>query len=109
MAVLVEERGGTEHEIVAAWLHDVIEDTTVTAEDLIAHGIPADIVGTVEVLTRPKYEAYNGYIGRVLLDPRAIPVKVADLLDHVRPGGRCPETLRPKYEKALGRIWNVGI
>jgi len=34
VAKLVEDSGGTEEEIVAAWLHDTVEDTEVTMEDI---------------------------------------------------------------------------
>lgn len=34
VAALVEGFGGTEEEIAAAWLHDVVEDTNVTIEDI---------------------------------------------------------------------------
>lgn len=103
---LTRERGDlSEHTGAAAFLHDVLEDTTVTVTDLLAHGIPAEIVETVVVLTHLKCETYTTYVERIKTHAPAIPVKEADLIDHIRPGGGCPASLRPRYEKALGKLW----
>jgi hypothetical protein len=84
-----------------AWLHDVIEDSPNTADDLIARGMPMRIVAAVALLTRhERTETYADYIQNIKArgDPLAIAVKLADLKDHFRPN--CPARLRPRYEKA---------
>jgi (p)ppGpp synthase/HD superfamily hydrolase len=86
-----------------AWLHDVIEDTTITEGDLIGYGFPNYVVNGVLVLTRGN-ETYEEYIGivREQGSASARQVKLADLRDHLQPN--CPERLRPRYEKALAAL-----
>lgn len=94
------------------WLHDVLEDTAMTAADLRAAGIPARVIEAVELLTRPPKGApdrgtYADYIAGLLRatdNPLALKVKLADLRDHLNP--HCPERLRPRYERALEALRN---
>lgn len=67
-----------------ALLHDVIEDTEITA-DMLRLLIDDDIVDSVEILTRTADETYAEYIRRIQdsHDFDAIMVKRIDLLDHL--------------------------
>jgi (p)ppGpp synthase/HD superfamily hydrolase len=67
-----------------AILHDVIEDTDITLEDLRAAGYPEHVVVAVDALTkRPESgETYPQYIRRVKQNPLAVQVKIADLRDN---------------------------
>jgi (p)ppGpp synthase/HD superfamily hydrolase len=88
------------------WLHDLFEDTAVTADDLRALAISSDVIDAVEVLTRGR-ESYTHYILRVRAssNARAIRVKIADLRDHVREGGPAlPESLLARYRYALALL-----
>jgi (p)ppGpp synthase/HD superfamily hydrolase len=89
----------------AAWLHDVIEDTEVTAEDLLKEGIPDNVVGLVKILTRGEHERYVDYIRRILTDPDARAVKREDLLDNMQ--SLSEGSLRDKYELSLFILDNV--
>jgi (p)ppGpp synthase/HD superfamily hydrolase len=97
------------HEPVTAvaWLHDVIEDSDLTAEDLLERGVSAAVVDAVCVLTRDDREAYTDYVERVRgsRNALAIAVKVADLRDHLRPSS--PPEKRGRYERALARLGEV--
>lgn len=62
-----------------ALLHDVIEDTTMTAKDLRGAGFPDEIVDTVVLLTRETGTLYADYIRKLSVDPIARKVKRADL------------------------------
>lgn len=66
-------------EFVTALLHDVLEDSSYTAEDLRAAGIPENIIRALELLTHRKDEPYLDYVRRVGTDPLARAVKLADL------------------------------
>lgn len=70
----------TDDEKVAAYLHDVLEDTSVTAADLAAQGIPQRIIDALEALTHKPGENYFDYIERAKSNPIARAVKIKDLI-----------------------------
>ena len=67
---------------MVAVLHDVVEDTDVTLEQLQAEGFPASVLEAVEALTKRDGEDYEGFIGRVAPNAVAREVKLADLRDN---------------------------
>lgn len=73
------EQMSTEEETAVALLHDVIEDSCVTADELISKGIPACVTEAVVLLTKPLDEDYPDYVRRVAENPLAKKVKLADL------------------------------
>ena len=68
---------------IVAVLHDVVEDTAVTLDDLRAIGFAPLIVETVEHLTRRAGEPYEAFIERIRPHPLARKVKLADLRDNL--------------------------
>lgn len=74
------ERMKDEDSVCVALLHDVLEETSCTAEQLATYGFDDNIVQAVVALTRNKDEAYLKYISRVAENDLAKKVKVADLL-----------------------------
>ncbi|MBP2319728.1 (p)ppGpp synthase/HD superfamily hydrolase [Kibdelosporangium banguiense] len=99
------------HAQMAAVLHDVIEDTDVTAEDLRAAGCPEPVIVSVVALSKAPGEAMLSYLRRVSADSVAIMVKRADIADNsdpVRMAALDQETqnrLREKYAEAI-RVLN---
>ena len=73
------------HERMAAVLHDVIEDTPVTAADLRAAGCPEPVVVAVVALSKTEGEAQEDYLARVAANPMAKAVKFADIADNSSP------------------------
>lgn len=71
--------------IAAALLHDVLEDTDLTRDDLISAGIPADVVDVVDAVTKRMGEPPEEYFARVRSDSRAVAVKRADIEDNTDP------------------------
>lgn len=74
-----------------AWLHDVLEDTSITSNILRELGIPNQIINSVELLTKEKGTPYMEYINFISLDPIASEVKFYDLKhnsDLSRTGGQ---------------------
>lgn len=62
-----------------AYLHDVLEDTSTTKQDLLNAGIPEEVVTAVETMTKTAGVPYEEYIIRVKANPLARIVKIADM------------------------------
>lgn len=62
-----------------AWLHDVVEDTSITFDDLRAAGIASEVIDHLRLLTHDKSVPYMEYIAALKGDPVAREVKLADL------------------------------
>lgn len=62
-----------------AYLHDIIEDTNITASDLYKKGIPSDVVEAVVAMTHLNGEDYFEYINRLKKNKLAKEVKLVDL------------------------------
>ncbi|MGB3187522.1 MAG: HD domain-containing protein [Ornithinimicrobium sp.] len=94
---------------IVAWLHDVVEDTTVTLDEL-AQDFPPFIVAAVDAISRRIDEAPNDYYRRVRANPLARAVKLADIADNSDPRRRAAldhptqERLNAKYKHALERL-----
>ena len=69
--------------ICVALLHDVLEDTNVTAHDLLAAGIDEDIVAAVQILTKHPSRSYDEYLKLVKFNNLACHVKIADMLSNL--------------------------
>ncbi|HJE20752.1 MAG TPA: HD domain-containing protein [Bifidobacterium pullorum] len=50
---------------IAGWLHDLLEDTDTTADELLALGFPAEIVAAVQLDTRRPGDSYMDYVRRI--------------------------------------------
>ena len=85
-----------------ALLHDIIEDTVVTVQDLMNMGFSSSVVHSVVVLTRVASETYQEYIERVKTsdDGVSILVKLADLDDHLEDTSAISESLIQRYREA---------
>ena len=93
---------------IVALLHDAVEDTDLTLDDL-AHDFPPAVIDALRLLTHKPGTSYDDYIRALRDDPIAATVKRADLL-HNSDESRlalCPisdaekNRLRQKYQKAL--------
>jgi guanosine-3',5'-bis(diphosphate) 3'-pyrophosphohydrolase len=68
----------------AAYLHDVVEDCPGwTLARLGEEGMPADVIAAVDALTKRAGEDNEAYLARVLANPLAVRVKIADLRDNM--------------------------
>lgn len=89
---------GEEYE-AAAYLHDVVEDSAITLEDL-ALWFPPVVAEAVDALThRGGEETYMEYVARAGRNTIAREVKIADMRDNLRPGGK--ESLYRRYRGGL--------
>ena len=95
-----------EYTTCVALLHDTVEDTDITLEELAAI-FPKEIVDAVVLMTHRKGEPYLEYVARIKENPIAKAVKLADLRhnsDESRLENASEEILayyREKYKKAF--------
>lgn len=82
-----------------AWLHDVIEDTDVSAEELRRRGMPEEVIAGVQALTNKGDIGYERYLAGIKASPLAKKVKVADMLANL--GDSPTERQIVKYAKGL--------
>jgi (p)ppGpp synthase/HD superfamily hydrolase len=76
--------GRTEAEKIVGALHDVVEDTDWTFDDLRREGFSEAILTAVECLTKKSDdEDYDAFTARVKTNPLAIRVKLHDLTDNM--------------------------
>jgi (p)ppGpp synthase/HD superfamily hydrolase len=68
---------------IVALLHDVVEDTPVTFEQLEGEGFSAVVLCALRLLTHAKEVPYEDYIQSLICNPIAVEVKVADLEDNM--------------------------
>jgi (p)ppGpp synthase/HD superfamily hydrolase len=73
----------TDEQRLVAILHDVVEDSPTTLDDLRRMGYSAAVVEAVDCLTRRDDETYEQFIERIAPNPLARRVKLADLLDNM--------------------------
>lgn len=66
-----------------AWLHDVLEDTDLKADDLRKAAIPQEVVDAVILLTRRDGLGYERYLSQIKANPLARKVKIADMLSNL--------------------------
>ncbi len=96
-----------EHARAVAWLHDTVEDTSVSSADLADAGASPEQLRALELVTRPAELTYMDYVRRLAAGPGpagaiARAVKHADLHDNLnRP--RTPEMdgIERRYLRAL--------
>lgn len=99
----------TDIERTTAILHDVIEDSKTTIDDLNYHyGFPDEILEAVITLTRKRDETYEDYILRIARNSLAVKIKLADLEDNldIKRLGALSEKDLPRLNRYLS-AWKV--
>lgn len=66
-------------EKIVAFLHDVVEDTDMTLEQLKEAGFSSEILDAVDAMTKRDNEEYDQYLDRLTKSKIAIKVKIADM------------------------------
>ncbi|MBK8461732.1 MAG: hypothetical protein IPL36_01285 [Nigerium sp.] len=96
-------------ECCAAWLHDVIGHTDITADDLTKAGVHPEAIEVVLLLTRHDGQG-DEYYERIADHDAALAVKPADLAHNTAPdrvAQLAPETrakLQEKYDRAYALL-----
>ena len=73
------EQMQSEETTIAALLHDVVEDTEYTLQDLAAMGFDPVVIDALALLTHDDATPYMDYVRAIKENPIARAVKIADL------------------------------
>ena len=100
-----------EQTTVVALLHDVVEDTDLTIDDLKREGFSETVIAAIELMTHDPSVPYMEYVSRIKTNPIAKAVKLADLrhnsdmsrFDRITP---YDEIRAEKYKKAIALLEN---
>lgn len=98
-----------EEEMVVAVLHDVVEDSDLTLQDLSDLGFSNTVTDAIGCISKAPGESYDGFISRVLSNEIARRVKIEDIkdnLDLTRLQNVSEEDLKrvKKYHRALRKL-----
>lgn len=74
-----------EDSTVVALLHDIVEDTDTTIDDLIAMGFNDRVIAAIRLMTHDDAVPYMDYVARIKENPIARAVKLADLAHNSDP------------------------
>ena len=95
------EQMDTEEECCVALLHDVVEDTDWTLDDLRREGFSDEVIEGVDLMTHDPQVNYFDYVRQLAPNPIARKVKLADL-DHNSDLSRLDE-VTPYHLEKLGK------
>ena len=79
----IMEKMTLEDEKIVAVLHDIVEDTDITLQNLTEMGYSAMIVNAIDCLSKRNGESYDDFIERTLTDTLACIVKLGDIEDNM--------------------------
>lgn len=97
-----------------AILHDILEDSNVTREELKDFGYSKEVIESIEILTRKDKEEYSKYIERIISSNNltALNVKLYDLKNNMdisrikNPTPKDFERIETRYRKSYIKIEN---
>lgn len=100
------EQMDTEEECIVALLHDIVEDTDVTIEELEEEGFSSNVIQAIKLLTHDKSVDYLDYVRNLKSNQLARKVKLADLRHNSDPTRMRNPTEKDrqraeKYRKAI--------
>ncbi|MBE6122275.1 MAG: TIGR02452 family protein [Erysipelotrichaceae bacterium] len=107
--VFVSQHLETIAEKIVGLLHDVVEDTDITIEDLRKEGFPEHVLEAVDTITKKDGVSYEEYIEGVMNNPIARAVKIQDVR-HNSDISRIPHPTEhdlkrlEKYRKTLKKL-----
>jgi (p)ppGpp synthase/HD superfamily hydrolase len=99
-------------EKIVAVMHDIVEDTDITLDDLRNEGFSEQVISAIECVTKGEEEDYDSFIERISHNPLAIQVKLADINDNMDLSRLSNVTEKDlerveKYKKAKEKLLNA--
>ena len=79
----LQNQGHSERAQIVGVLHDSVEDSDLTFDDLRAEGFGDDIINPLELLTKLPGDDYEMYVQRLSVNACSRAVKKADLFDNL--------------------------
>ncbi|MET1257450.1 GTP pyrophosphokinase [Aliikangiella maris] len=73
----------TEVEMIVAVMHDVIEDSNFSLEDLNIQGFSNEVIEAINCLTKKDGEDYKAFVLRVSKNQLAKKIKIEDIKDNL--------------------------
>lgn len=73
------EQMDDEYTTCVALLHDVVEDSDITLDELIEEGFPKEVTDAIALMTHDESVPYLDYVAQIKKNPIARVVKLADL------------------------------
>jgi (p)ppGpp synthase/HD superfamily hydrolase len=109
VAERVRRCGGSDLQVLVAWLHDTVEDASEPGWVLgeIRARFGGEVAALVDVLTHRKGESYADYVLRVAGCEDALLVKVCDMVDNLR--CKPSQMQEDKYTMALVSMIRSGV
>ena len=68
---------------IIAVLHDVVEDSSITIDDLKQYGFNQNILNAIHCLSKREHEKYEDFILRIKSNSLASKVKIEDIKDNI--------------------------
>ena len=95
--------------IAAAYLHDTVEDTALTLNELVAMGFSNDTVKIVDLLTHRENEPYEEYVDRLARYAPTRIVKRCDIMDNTDPRrlAKLDQATQDRLLKKYGRAFAI--
>ena len=108
----VSNKMSSEEGKIVGLLHDVVEDTKITLEDLKKLGYTDNIIVAIDIVSKRQEEDYDTYIDRVISSGNtiALELKKCDLEDNMdskrlsKLDKDTKERLEKKYKKAYEKV-----
>ncbi|WP_065962426.1 HD domain-containing protein [Curtobacterium sp. UCD-KPL2560] len=85
VAQRLSAEGNSENVVAAGWLHDVLEDSPATRDDLHAAGVDWLVINMVELVTRTPDVTPEDYYAAIGRHGGATSIKLADIADNTDP------------------------